>query len=216
MTYITGTNSVISTNNISTSFLLGDASYTGTMENVVAYTSITVNIKSNKSSADGGISIEFGPDNSTQNIKITDTYIQPGNYSKTFNIQGAYFRIVYTNGSEEQGSFNLQCILNSTKMGNGGQNQTVSFPESSYDAFARIRTSSPHTLFQVSHNKGKQMHDIAEKLVNGATSTYQSSESAINMEVTATAGSEAIRQSRMYITYQPGKAFLFMGYLLVH
>lgn len=211
MTYITNIRSVISTNNVRTSSLSGDVSYSGTMEDVTPYASVTINIKSDQSSANGGISIEFGPDASTQNIKITDTYIAPGNYSKTYNVQAPYFRVVYTNGNVNQTSFNLQCILNGTKMGNGGQNQTVSFPEASYDAFARIRTSSPYTLFQVSHNTGKQMHDISEKLEGGAISTYQSDQSAVDLQVYASDLSIAIRQSRQYITYQPGKSFLFMA-----
>lgn len=211
MTYIPGNVSVISENNVSTGNLSEDAVYTGTMEAVANYSSITVNIKSNVSSANGGISIEFGPDASTQNIVIRDSYIGPGNYNKVFNVQAPYFRIVYTNGDTGQNSFNLQCVLNSTKQGGDMTPQQISFPSAAVDAFARLRTSSPYTLFQVSHNSDKQMHDIAEKLTNNATSVYISDQSAVDLTVTVDSGSEAIRQSRMYCTYQPGKSFLMMA-----
>ncbi len=49
--------SKISTNNVSTSTLAGDATYTGTGENVTIYQSVTINIKASHNSASGGITV---------------------------------------------------------------------------------------------------------------------------------------------------------------
>jgi hypothetical protein len=208
MSYVPVATSRLSTNNVTESTLGGDAVYTGTMENVSAYNSILVNIKSDVVSAGSGVSIEYGPNASTQDIKISDEYmVSNGNWSKTFDVLGPFFRIVYTNGSGAQSSFDVKCTLNLTKQ----QNQVVSFPDESYDAFARLRVSNPYTLFQVSHNSDKQHHYVCEKLTTNGTSTHNTDDSSVDLVVTADSGSQVIRQSRMYVTYQPGKSLLFMG-----
>jgi len=90
------------------------------------------------------------------------------------------------------------------------QGNLVNYSQSSYDAFSRIRVSSPHTLFQISHNNGKQNTLMCEKLLNGGTSTYLSNELAVDLTVSTTDNSEVIQQSREYITYQSGKSLLIL------
>ena len=86
----------------------------------------------------------------------------------------------------------------------------VRYKDASYDAFSRLRTSNPYTLFQVSHNTNIRSHQIASKTANGGTETWQENESCVDMAVTTTASSQVIRQSRPYITYQPGKSLCIM------
>ena len=75
------------------------------------------------------------------------------------------------------------------------------------DAFGRLRTAVPDTI----HNC-KQVFDNAPLLYNSATvgggvNTYDSSNSCTVMSVTNT-GDAAIRQTRLYANYQPGKSQL--------
>jgi hypothetical protein len=210
MAYITSIRSKISSNNSSTTALGERASFTGIGEDVSIYNSITLNIVSSHNSTNKGISVQFSQNNQDWDIKLFDRYIASGNYSKVYSVQSKYFRVVYTNGDIAQNSFRLQSMLNMDNKNNQFQGNLVNYSQSSYDAFSRIRVSSPHTLFQISHNNGKQNTLMCEKLSNGGTSTYLPNESAVDLSVSTTANSEVIRQSREYITYQPGKSLLIL------
>lgn len=204
------THSKISFNNSTTTNLGAGAIYTGTGEDVSIYASITINIIASHVSANPGISVQFSQDNINWDIKITDTQIWAGNYNKIFDVRSRYFRIVYTNGSVAQTSFRLQCIFNSSKLSNVDNAQAVVYPDEMYDAFSRLRVSGPTTIFEVSHNTDKRSHIISEKTTSGGTSTYQANESCVDMEVDTTSDASVIRQSREYISYQPGKSFMMM------
>jgi len=78
------------------------------------------------------------------------------------------------------------------------------------DAFGRIRTSAPTTLFdsQLEYDKQPVLWD--EKTVGSATSTHLQNESSVEMAVTTASGDSVIRQTREYIRYQPGKSQLIL------
>jgi hypothetical protein len=94
-------------------------------------------------------------------------------------------------------------------------NTTTTFQDSQYDAFARIRMSQPYTLFQVSHNVAiggaltPRSDVISQKITGGGNIEWKDNESAVNMIVSSN-GDDVIRQSRPYITYQPGKSLLIL------
>jgi hypothetical protein len=76
------------------------------------------------------------------------------------------------------------------------------------DAFGRVRVSNPHTLFD-----SKQLYDgqpllFSEKTTGSATIAHQAPEPVSLMSVTALAGDSAIRQTKRYFNYQPGKSHL--------
>ena len=204
------THSKISFTNSASVNLEADAVFTGSGEDVSIYSSITINIIASHVSANPGISVQFSQNNINWDIKITDSQIWAGNYNKTFDVRSRYFRIVYTNGSVAQTSFRLQCIFNSTKLSNVDNAQAVVYPDEMYDAFSRLRVSSPTTIFEVSHNNSKRPDIISEKTTSGGTPTYQVNESCVDMDVDTTSDASVIRQSREYIPYQPGKSFMIM------
>lgn len=75
------------------------------------------------------------------------------------------------------------------------------------DAFARIRTSDPFTIFD-----SKQVHDNqplfwADALTNGGTATYSAIEARTRLGVTTT-NDQVIRRTKQYFNYQPGKSQL--------
>lgn len=81
---------------------------------------------------------------------------------------------------------------------------------SSIDAFARLRISTPYTLFD-----SKQLHDKQplfwdEITAGSATSVHSSSDAATVMTVTASASDYVIRQTKLRPNYQPGKSQLLV------
>ena len=77
------------------------------------------------------------------------------------------------------------------------------------DAFGRLRVSNPYTLFD-SQNRFAKDNQFSESLATGGTATYNANESSVDMEVTTTSGSTAIRQSLRCMPYQPGKGLLVL------
>lgn len=102
---------IISTANSTASTLLAAAAFTGTAEDVSDYTSITVSVISDQASGTDGLSLQQSH-NST-NWDFIDAYTIPAATGKQFSqqITARYFRVVYTNGGTNQGSFRLQAIF---------------------------------------------------------------------------------------------------------
>ena len=84
----------------------------------------------------------------------------------------------------------------------------------SIDAFDRLRVSNPVTVFDsiLKYSKGDNLW--YEDITGGATSVHQFDEASVLMTV-STSGDKAIRQSREYFRYQPGKSqFILMTFNL--
>ena len=81
---------------------------------------------------------------------------------------------------------------------------------SNSDAFGRQRVSAPETLFDLSHLYDKQPLYVEELLVTGGTTTHLPNEAAVRMDVTTTAASRVVRQTKRYFNYQPGKSMLVL------
>jgi hypothetical protein len=83
----------------------------------------------------------------------------------------------------------------------------------SIDAFARLRTSDPFTIFD-----SKQLHDKQplfwdEATGGSATSVHSTVNAEVKMSVTASASDYVIRQTKQRFNYQPGKSqLIFMTF----
>lgn len=105
----------VSTNNSSAATLTSGSVFTGISDDAREYSEIRITVFADQVSATNGLSIQQSTDNT--NWDVTDTYTVPitsaGN-GKTYSVprQARYFRIVYTNGGTNQGTFRLQTILN--------------------------------------------------------------------------------------------------------
>lgn len=75
-----------------------------------------------------------------------------------------------------------------------------------FDAFSRVRTSEPLTLFEVQHQYNTQPLLWNDTTANGGQITHLPNESSVLMKVTTTDGSKSIRQTKEYFRYQPGKS----------
>lgn len=72
------------------------------------------------------------------------------------------------------------------------------------DAFGRLRTSQPVELFSKALEYDSQPLFYEDVLTAGGTSSYNANTVSMDLGVTAP-GDKAIRQSRQYVRYRPGK-----------
>lgn len=75
------------------------------------------------------------------------------------------------------------------------------------DAFGRVRTSNPATIFdsKMSYDTGSILWD--QVLTAGGTATHRQNESSVRLAVKAN-GDAVVRQTRQYLPYRPGKSLL--------
>lgn len=78
------------------------------------------------------------------------------------------------------------------------------------DAFGRIRTSVPLTLFDSSHRYSDNGL-WATSTASGGSATFDANAGLVNLAVTTTSGSEVIRETTKCFSYQPGKSLLVMS-----
>lgn len=86
----------------------------------------------------------------------------------------------------------------------------ISIGGTNVDAFGRLRTSNPYTLFD-SQNRYQKDPQFSEELVTSGTATYVANESSVDLAVTTASGSKAVRQTFRVFPYQPGKGLLVMA-----
>ena len=86
----------------------------------------------------------------------------------------------------------------------------VNFYGSALDAFGRARASQPYTLFD-SQNRYAKNDLFSESTATGGTVTYDANASTVELNVTASSGSEVVRQTYRSFAYQPGKGLLVMN-----
>jgi hypothetical protein len=84
------------------------------------------------------------------------------------------------------------------------------FSATSLDAFGRLRIAQPYTLFD-SQNRYQKDPQFSEELVTGGTATYVANESSVDLNVTTSSGSKAVRQSFRSFPYQPGKSLMVLA-----
>jgi hypothetical protein len=83
---------------------------------------------------------------------------------------------------------------------------SVTFPPIATDAFGRLRTSTPLTLFDSSHRY--KDNNLWSGLVVGTGSTvgFVTTQGLVNISIGTTAGCSVIRETTKVFSYQPGKS----------
>lgn len=84
----------------------------------------------------------------------------------------------------------------------------VDFIGSRTDAFGRLRISNPITLFDIQHQYNIQPLFWNDTVVFGGTITHLPDESSVSLNLGTVNGDRAIRESKRFIRYQPGKSQL--------
>ena len=214
-------------NNNSTTTTLGVSGvFTGVGSLTTGFGSFIITIKSDVDSASGGIDIQFSNDNVTYDTFYSDTYISSGYFTKSYQILKKYYRVIYTNESSSQSSFELTSRLSVNNSDNITNNSITTFNndvESSLDAFGKLRVSMPNTLLDIrfpsnsiasgaNSNFLKSCIQICSKSSGSYSATYEKSKAII----AGTNSGYYISQSRNYVTYQPGKSLLFISSCLLN
>jgi len=104
----------ISAVNSSTATLTSGSAFTGTSEDVSGYGSITINVFADQSSAAGGLSLQFSSDGTHWDVSMGLTVTLNVGASYTVAPEAQFFRVVYTNGGTNQGTFRLQTVYHQT------------------------------------------------------------------------------------------------------
>jgi len=86
----------------------------------------------------------------------------------------------------------------------------ASFSGVSVDAFARLRTSTPLTLFDSSHRYADNGL-WATSTASGGTAAFSANEGLVNLGVTTASGSKVYRETTKCFSYQPGKSLLALN-----
>jgi hypothetical protein len=88
---------------------------------------------------------------------------------------------------------------------------SVTFPPIATDAFGRLRTSTPLTLFDSSHRY--RDNNLWSSLVVGTGSTvgFVTAQGLVQIGIGTTAGCSAIRETSKAFPYQPGKSLQIMN-----
>lgn len=87
---------------------------------------------------------------------------------------------------------------------------TVKFGGPTVDAFGRLRSSFPYTLFD-SQNRYAADDQFSTSTSGSGSTTHLTNESSVNMNVTTASGDEVVRQSFRVFPYQPGKSLLVLA-----
>lgn len=87
---------------------------------------------------------------------------------------------------------------------------TVSIGGTNVDAFGRLRTSSPLTLFDSSH-RFSDNNLWVDAITGTAAATFSANEGLVNLTVGSASGDQIIRETIKVFSYQPGKSLLVMS-----
>ena len=195
----------VSVKNSTINILNANETYTGTIENVSNYNSININLYSDQNSDNTGLKILFynTTDETRNSNNISYSYFK--NISKNYNIpiKGKFIKIIYNNGPVNQNNFTLRTTFNHVS----NNIRTIDFNNIYLDTFNRLRVSKPQTLLDISqiYSKNNLKED---EYINGTGSITHNVNESTNTLSVSTNNDRAIRQSRLYTTYQPGKSFL--------
>ena len=89
-------------------------------------------------------------------------------------------------------------------------NAPVQFNPTSTDAFGRLRTSSPMTLFDSSH-RFDDNGLWATAVATGGAAVFNADQGLVDLNVTAASGSSVTRETIKVFAYQPGKSLLVLN-----
>lgn len=79
------------------------------------------------------------------------------------------------------------------------------------DAFGRLRTSSPTTVFDVQSEYDGQPLFVERVFTGGGTGTHLPNEGCTSISVGTTSGDKVVGQTKEYLRYVPGKSMLIIA-----
>lgn len=193
-------NNYISSFNTTNKILKANGIFIGEYEQVINYSNIILNIKSDVNSKINGVIIEFSNLINILEFKYEYTYKNYEIFIIQIPITTKYFRIKYINDETNQTNFNLFTTLISGS-------KIASNSDGLFDAFDRLRVSNVKTLMDITHTFDNGLLIEDENFTLTATSEYNQNQSC-QITTINNLFDYVIRQSRKFCVYQPGKSLL--------
>src|SRR6266568_1628260 len=100
----------VDTNNSSTATLTANSVFTGTSTSSLNYSTLSVEVFADQVSATNGLSLQQSQNGTNWDTTDTFTVSASTAFTTVVNLIGQFYRIVYTNGTTNQGTFRLQTI----------------------------------------------------------------------------------------------------------
>ena len=94
-------------------------------------------------------------------------------------------------------------------IGSSSNPSSVTIGGTNVDAFGRLRVSNPFTLFDSQSRFAADIH-YSYVTATGGTTSYNTNQSSVALNVTTTSGSTALAQTFRVFPYQPGKGMLIL------
>jgi hypothetical protein len=93
---------------------------------------------------------------------------------------------------------------------------SVTFPPIATDAFGRLRTSTPLTLFDSSHRYKDNNLWNGLDVGTGSTVGFVTTQGLVNISIGTTAGCSVIRETTKVFSYQPGKSLQVLNTFIMN
>lgn len=122
----------------------------------------------------------------------------------------ALFRSLETNTLSASNTNGGNGVFSSLVVGDPAPFDPNVYPTAATDAFQRVRVSEIETIIDVQSQYDKQPLIFNEAVANGGALTHDPDASSVLMTTTSTTGSLALRQTKRYLPYQPGKSQIIL------
>lgn len=117
--------------------------------------------------------------------------------------------------TEKNGLLNNNNTLYEVVMVAGQSGPSIYVPSgnlnTSSDAFGRMRTSLPHTLFDSSFRFADNLTKWATKTSGTSSATFDANQGLVNLAIGTASGDQVIRETNRALPYQPGKSLISMN-----
>lgn len=208
MTFIPPIPSLVSEANSTTTPLASGVTFTGTGVEALLYTNISVSVFADRQ---GTLFIEQSTDNT--NWDFTKSFIVAISTAEchSSDVCAQFVRVQFENTSANaQATLRLQTLLNPQGVSPETVTSTkIGFDSVAKDAFGRLRVSAPDTLLDTKFVDTKLVSEYSEIVTGSGVVNYTPGFPQVELEVDGDAVGRVVRQTRRYVTYQPGKSLLF-------
>ena len=146
------------------------------------------------------------------NVAVTGN-VNVGNFPASQNVVVTSGNVVVTSGNVAvTGSVNVANFPPSQNVviTSGSVDADIAFAPVQTDAFGRLRTSTPLTLFDSSH-RYKDNNLWSTSNTAGTTYAHSVNEGLVALNLPTTANAEIIRESTKVCSYQPGKSLFILN-----
>jgi hypothetical protein len=185
--------------------------FNGIYEDVINYESVSVIVNTTTA---GNLTVKFliSP-NDTNPQEVVFNHAGGQQLYET-TMKARYMQIVYSGYDGATGTGVISTYLNpyATKETDLAAQYNLANPaEGHLDLFGRLRVSNLETLIDIKHIRGLGLNtlNVASLITggSGATQTLDTNAPVVHMSV-SDLGDRVVRQSRVYLQYQPGKSML--------